>query len=46
MRTSATRAIAECSRFTKAGFDLGEKASSPLIARATAAAEIFPSFKG
>jgi hypothetical protein len=43
VRTSTTRAIADGSRFARASFDLAEQASSPLIARAAAAAEIFPS---
>jgi hypothetical protein len=41
VRSSTTWAITEGGRFTKASLDLAEKASSPLIARASRAAEMF-----
>ncbi len=40
-RTSAVRAVSEASRFAQAGIELTEKASAPLLARATVAAETF-----
>jgi hypothetical protein len=45
VRTSTIWAIAEGRRCTKASFDLAQKASSPLIAHAACAAEMFPVFK-
>jgi hypothetical protein len=41
VRSSTTWVITEGGRFTKASLDLAEKASSPLIARASRAAEMF-----
>ena len=44
-RASATRAVAESSRFAQASIDLVEKASAPLTARAALAAETFATLK-
>jgi hypothetical protein len=44
-RTSASRAVTEGSRFAQAGFDLAEKVSTPLVARAALAAETFTTLK-
>jgi hypothetical protein len=44
-RASAVWAVSEGSRFTQAGFDLAEKASAPLTARAVLAAETFSALK-
>jgi hypothetical protein len=39
VRTSTTRAVSEASRFARAGVELADKASAPLLARATLAVE-------
>lgn len=39
VRTSATRAVSESSRFATAGIELAEKVAAPLTARAVVAAE-------
>jgi hypothetical protein len=44
-RASATWAVSESTRFAQAGIALIEKASAPLTARATAAAETFAALK-
>ena len=44
-RTAAVRAVSEASRFAQAGIELTEKASAPLLARASLAAEKFGSIR-